>query len=81
MIYIAQSPGLSTERHPPSGQVPAQLLTTNEVMAITRLSKRKIQNEVSSGSIGHVRFGRSLRFIPIDVAEYIEARRVQRKNR
>jgi hypothetical protein len=55
------------------------LLTLLDVVKITRLSKRKIQEDVSSGSITHMRFGRALRFYPVDVSDYIIKHRIQKR--
>lgn len=57
------------------------LLLITEVADFVRLSKRKIQNDVDAGALASVKLGRSVRFCPEDVYEYIERRRIARRSR
>jgi excisionase family DNA binding protein len=50
----------------------------NDTQAARRIncSKRKLHYEKDAGRIPYVRIGRLVRFIPADIAAYIQARRI-----
>jgi len=52
------------------------MLTIVDVMRVTKLSRRKIQQEMSSGAIAYCKFGRSVRFHQRDIDDYIKDHRI-----
>lgn len=55
------------------------LLLLSDLMLYTKLSRRKLQNEMAAGALAYVKFGRSARFRPEDVRAYVEARHIRRR--
>ena len=55
------------------------LLTLSEAVAVTRLSKRKLQQEMAAGALPYIKIGRSIRLIPADIEKYIAARRIEKR--
>lgn len=64
---------------PTSACASDRLMKIADVIAYTRLSKRKIQNDMRGGALAFIKFGRSTRFDPHDVQSYIDARRIARR--
>jgi len=56
------------------------LMTLEGVVAYTGLSRRKVQNDMAAGAIAYIKFGRSVRFSPEDVAAYVASRRIKRRS-
>jgi len=52
------------------------MMTANEVMKVLRWSRRRLQYAIKRRELPYVKDGRSLKFLPDDVAGYIASRRV-----
>ena len=65
---------MAVERHD-RARYPS-LLTLDEVAALLRVSKTSIYRLVERRQLPFCRVGRSLRFTPEDIDEYLRARRV-----
>lgn len=53
------------------------LLTLEEVIERTKLSRRKLLNDKAAGALPYIQFGRSIRYDPVDIDTYINRRRVK----
>jgi excisionase family DNA binding protein len=60
-------------------QQPERLITKRELAQAWGVSTRSVDNWVANGQLKHVKLGKSLRFIPGDVAEFLEKRTIGRR--
>lgn len=68
--------GHSTTR-PGSAEEPTKLLTTIQAAASLGVGKRTLQERVAAREIATVRIGRCVRFLPDDLAAFVERNRVK----
>lgn len=59
----------------PSTSTPALLLTARDAAAVLAISPRTLWAMTASGELPCVRIGRSVRYTPRDLADYIERQR------
>jgi excisionase family DNA binding protein len=62
---------------PPTTALPFQLLNTDEAAAALGLSRRSLQEYIANRELACVRIGRSVRFHPQDLAEFVDRRRMK----
>ena len=81
-----RSPGAGSGSHPPAAdcagghrtQERQGLLNSTQVAELLGISKRKVNELSASGRLPQVRFGRSVRFDPVDVWEFVERCKTRR---
>lgn len=71
--------GLNPRRNSRYDLLGEDLLLLSDLVLYTKLSRRKLQNEMAAGALAYVKFGRSTRFHPEDVRAYVETRRIRRR--
>ncbi|MEP7027664.1 MAG: helix-turn-helix domain-containing protein [Candidatus Eisenbacteria bacterium] len=62
-------------RQGPDLELPGALLTVREVASILRVNYRDVYALANRGELPCVRIGRRVRFLPGDIARWVEARR------
>lgn len=72
-------PGVAAERHDLcASPAPASpLLTEREAARVLAVSPRTLWSLRADGQIPHLRIGRSVRYVPADLLEWIEQRKEQ----
>ena len=66
---------LNTPTRTGNAEIPFRLLDTDEAAAVLGIGRRTLQERVQSREIACVKFGKSIRFHPDDLAAFIERNR------
>jgi excisionase family DNA binding protein len=75
-ISHAQTRRETLENLAPTTQ-PFALLNTDQAAAALAMGRRTLQEKVQAREIGFVKIGKSIRFRPQDIADFIERNRVK----